>query len=79
MEQTLFEQAVVQALRDVPARQREAFLQLVRTFVRELKPSAPTDGELRYSVERHRAVRALSATVKGSLAATVSAERDERG
>ena len=79
MEEIPFEQAVVEALRDVPARQRETILRVVRTLARELKEPERTDGHRRYNVERHRAVRELTATAGGSLAAAVSAERDERG
>jgi hypothetical protein len=79
MEEISFEQAVVEALRDVPARQRATILRVVRTLAQELKEPERTDGHRRYNVEQHRAVRALTAAVRGSLAAAVSAERDERG
>jgi hypothetical protein len=79
MEQTPAEQAIMNALRDVPAKQRDAILQIVCALVRELKEAARPDGQPRYSVERHRSVRRLTATVEGSLAAAISAERDERG
>ena len=32
-----------------------------------------------YSVERNREIRRLTATIRGSLAEAISAERDERG
>ena len=79
MEQPSVEQAIMDALRDVPTKQRAIILQIVRTLVNELKETAGTDGQPHYSVERHRAVRRLTATVEGSLAAAISAERDERG
>lgn len=79
MEEIPFEQAVVEALRDLPVKQRETILHVVRTMARELKEAERTAGRGRYNVERHRAVRALTTTVAGSLAEGVSAERDERG
>ena len=79
MEQPSVEHAIMDALREVPTKQRAIILQIVRALIRELKETAPTDGEPQYSVERHRAVRRLTATVEGSLAAAISAERDERG
>lgn len=80
MEDTSWEQAVAAALRDMPARQRETILRVVRTLAHELKQGERTaDDRRRYDVERHRAVRALTAAARGSLAAAVAAERDERG
>jgi hypothetical protein len=79
MEQTSVEQTIIDALRDMPAKQRDAVLQIVRLLARELKDAARTDGLPHYSVERHRVVRQLTGTVKGNLAAAISAERDERG
>lgn len=79
MEEISLEQAVVEALRDLPVKQRETILRVVRTLARELKAAERAAGRGRYNVERHRAVRALTATVAGSLAESVSAERDDRG
>jgi hypothetical protein len=79
MEQTALEQAILDTLRDLPAKRRDVILQIVQMLVRELKEAARTEGHPRYSVERHRAVRQLTATVEGSLAAAIRAERDQRG
>ena len=79
MEQTSFEQAVLTALRQVPEKQRVTILKIVQTLVRELKELEPADGKKQYSVGRHREIRRLTATIRGSLAAVISAERDERG
>jgi len=79
MEQTSFEQAVLTVLRQVPEKQRATILKIVQTLVRELKEPEPTDEKKQYSVERHREIRRLTATIRGSLAEAISAERDERG
>ena len=79
MDETAFERAVAEALRDVPTGQRETILRVVRTLSHELKQPARTDDRRRYDVERHRAVRAATATAEGSLAAAVSVDRGERG
>jgi hypothetical protein len=79
MEQVTFEQAILTVLRQVPERQRGTILNTVQTLVRELKMSQPDAGRPQYSVEQHRALRRLTTTIDGNLAAAVSAERDERG
>ena len=79
MEQAFFEQAVLAAIRQVPKEQRLAILKIVQTLVWELKEPEPQDGKRPYSVEQHREIRKLTATIRGSLAATISVERDERG
>jgi len=56
-----------------------AILHTVQLLVgRHLEPDWE-DGQMPYSIERHREVRRLTATIRGSLAAAIAAERDERG
>jgi hypothetical protein len=79
MEQGDFEQALLALIRRVPEQQRMAILHTVQLLVgRHLEPHWE-DGQKPYSIERHREVRRLTATIHGSLAAAVAAERDERG
>ena len=79
MERGSFEQALLALIRRVPEEKRMAILHTVQLLVgRHLD----LDGEERqrpYSIERHREVRRLTATIRGSLAAAIAAERDERG
>lgn len=79
MEQTSFEQAVMETLRQLPPGRWSAVLHILQTVVNEMKEPEHVDGRARYNIERHRAVRALTATIDGNLAATISPERDERG
>ena len=37
------------------------------------------DGQRSYNLERHQEVRRLTVTIRGSLAAAIATERDERG
>jgi len=79
MEQGSFEQALLALIRKVPEEQRMAILHTVQLLVgRHLEPDWE-DGQMPYSIERHREVRRLTATIRGSLAAAIAAERDERG
>jgi len=79
MEQESFEQALPALIRRVPEEKRMAILHTVQLLVgRHLEPDWE-DGQRPYSIERHREVRRLTATIRGSLAATIAAERDERG
>ena len=56
-----------------------AILHTVQLLVgRHLEPDWE-DGQRPYSIERHREVRRLTATIRGSLAAAIATERDERG
>jgi hypothetical protein len=79
MEQMSFERAVLTALREVSEKQRPAILHILQTLVRELKRAEPANGGKQYSVGRHEEIRRLTATIRGSMAAVTSAERDERG
>jgi hypothetical protein len=79
MDQESFEQAILAVLREVPEQHRIPILAMVQSLVKEqiyhkTPPTRPT-----YSVERHREIRRLTATIRGSLAEAISAERDERG
>lgn len=79
MDQESFEQAILAVLREVPEQHRMPILAMVQGLVKEqihhkTSPTRPT-----YSVERHREIRRLTATIRGSLAEAISAERDERG
>jgi len=79
MEQGSFEQALLALIRKVPEEQRMAILHTVQLLVgRHLEPDWE-DGQMPYSIERHWEVRRLTATIRGSLAAAITAERDERG
>jgi hypothetical protein len=79
MEQGDFEQALLALIRRVPEQQRMAILHTVQLLVgRHLEPNWK-DGQRPYSIERHQQVRRLTATIRGSLATAVAAERDERG
>jgi hypothetical protein len=44
-----------------------------------LKSEPVEQRSLSYSIERHREIRRLTASIQGSLAEAVVAERDERG
>ena len=79
MEQEFFEQALLALIRRMPEQKRMAILQTVQLLVgRHLEPDRE-DGQKPYSIERHREVRRLTATIRGSLAASIATERDERG
>ena len=80
MDQQSFEQAVLTALRQIPEQQRMAILKIVQTLVREHLKSEPAGHRSQpYSIEHHREIRRLTASIRGSLAEAVVAERDERG
>jgi hypothetical protein len=79
MEQASFEQALLALIRRVPEEKRMAILHAVQLLVgRDLELNRE-DGQRPYSPERHQEVRRLTATIRGSLAAAIAAERDERG
>ena len=79
MEQESFEQALLALIRRVPEEKRMAILHTVQLLVgRHLEPDWE-EGQRPYSIERHREVRRLTATIRGRLAAAIAAERDERG
>ena len=69
----------METLRQLPPGRWSAVLHILQTLVSEMKEPERIDGRTRYNIERHRAVRALTATIDGDLAAAISAERDERG
>jgi hypothetical protein len=80
MDQQSFEQAVLTVLRQVPEQQRLSILEVVQTLVREHLKLEPAGHRTQsYSVEHHREIRRLTASLQGSLAEAVAAERDERG
>jgi hypothetical protein len=80
MEQQVFEQAVLAVLRQVPEQQRMSILKIVQTLVREHLESEPAPQRTpSYNVEHHQEIRRLTASIRGSLAEAVVAERDERG
>jgi hypothetical protein len=79
MNQESFEQAILAVLCEVPKQRRMPILAMVQGLVKEhihhkTPPTRPT-----YSVERHREIRKLTATIHGSLAEAISADRNERG
>lgn len=80
MEQASFEQALLALIRKVPEAKRMAILHTVQLLVgRHLEFDREEDGQRPYNTERHQEVRRLTATIRGSLAAAIAAERDERG
>lgn len=79
MEHEPFEQALLALIRKVPEQKRMAVLYTVQLLVGRHLEFDCEDGQRLYSIERHREVRLLTATVRGSLAASIAAERDERG
>ena len=79
MEQGSFEQALLALIRKVPEQQRMAILHTVQLIVERHLELHWEDRQKPYSIERHREVRRLTATIPGSLAAAIAAERDERG
>jgi hypothetical protein len=79
MEQASFEQALLALIRRVPEEKRMAILHTVQLLVGRHLELDREDGQRPYSPERHQEVRRLTATIRGSLAAAIAAERDERG
>jgi hypothetical protein len=79
MEQGSFEQALLALIRRVPEEKRMALLHAVQLLVGRRLEIDKEDGQRSYNLERHREVRRLTATIRGSLAAAIAAERDERG
>ena len=79
MEQASFEQALLALIRRVPEERRMAILHAVQLLVGRHLELDREDGQRPYSSERHQEVRRLTATIHGSLAAAIAAERDERG
>jgi hypothetical protein len=79
MEQASFEQALLALIRRVPEEKRMAILQTMQLLVGRQMEIDWEDRQRPYSPERHQEVRRLTATIRGSLAAAIAAERDERG
>jgi hypothetical protein len=79
MEQGSFEQALLALIRRVPEEKRMAVLHTVHLLVGRHLEIDGEDRQKPYNLERHRKVRQLTATIRGSLAAAIAAERDERG
>jgi hypothetical protein len=79
MEQASFEQALLALIRGVPEEKRMAILQTMQLLVGRQMEIDWEDRQRPYSPERHQEVRRLTATIRGSLAAAIAAERDERG
>jgi hypothetical protein len=79
MEQGSFEQALIALIRRVPEEKRMAILHTVQLLVGRYLDLDREDGQRPYSIERHREVRRLTATIRGSLAEAIATERDERG
>ena len=78
MEQASFEQALLALIRRVPEEKRMAILHSVQLLVGRHLELDREDGQRPYSTERHQEVRRLTANIRGSLAAAIAAERDER-
>lgn len=79
MEQASFEQALLALVRRVPEEKRMAILHTVQLLVGRHLELDWEDGQRPYSTERHQEVRRLTANIRGSLAAAIAVERDERG
>ena len=79
MEQGAFEQALLALIRRVPEEKRMALLHTVQLLVGRHLELDEEDGQRSYNLEPHREVRRLTVTIRGSLAAAIAAERDERG
>jgi hypothetical protein len=79
MEQASFEQALLALIRRVPEEKRMAILHTVQFLVGRHLELDWEDGQRPYSTERHQEVRRLTANIRGSLAAAIAVERDERG
>src|SRR5262245_16224447 len=79
VEQGAFEQALLDLIDRVPEEKQMAISHTVQLLVgRHLEPDWE-DRQRPYSIERHRAVHRLTATIRSSLAAAIAAERDRRG
>ena len=79
MDQASFEQANLAAMRHVPVEQRGNILDILQTVVQQLRATVPGNGAARYDIHQHREIRKLTSTIRGSLVAAVSTDRDERG
>jgi hypothetical protein len=79
MDQESFEQAVLAVLRQVPEQHRLTVLAMVQDFVKEQIRNRTKQTKPTYSVESHQEIRKLTATIHGTLAEAIAAEREERG
>jgi hypothetical protein len=79
MDQESFEQAILAVLREGPEQHRVPILAMVQSLVKEQIHHKTPPTRSTYSVERYPEIRRLTATLRGSLAEAISAERDERG
>ena len=79
MDQKNFAAALVAVCHNGPEKYRRAVLPIDELLARQLQEPQAEEAKVAYDVERHRAVRRVTASIRGSLASTVSAEREERG
>jgi hypothetical protein len=79
MDQESFEQAILAVLRQVPEQHRMAILAMLQDFVKKQIHNKTKPTQSGYSVERHQEIRKLTATIRGTLAGAITAEREERG
>jgi len=79
MEQNNFAEALAGVCSNVPEKHRSAVLRIVEILARQLQEPHAGVAKGAYDVERHREVRRLTASIRGSLASAVRAEREERG
>jgi hypothetical protein len=79
MDQESFEQAIIAMLRQVPERQRMTILAMVQDFVRRQVHANMIPKKSTYNVERHREIRKLTASIHGTLAEAIAAEREKCG
>ena len=74
-----FAQVLLALARRVPEAKRLAILPTVQLLARGYLAHDREAGQRPYSIARHQEVWQLTATIRGSLAAAIAAERDERG
>ena len=79
MDQESFEQAIHAVLSQVPEQHRMTILAMVQDFVKDQIRNKTKQTKPEYSVERHQEIRKLTATIHGTLAEAIAAEREERG
>lgn len=79
MEHNNFAEALVAVCNNVPEKHRSAVLHIVEILTRQLQEPQAGIAKGAYDVERHREVRRLTASIRGSFASAVIAEREERG
>jgi hypothetical protein len=79
MDQKSFERAILAVMSQVPEQHRMTILAMVQDFVQEQIRNKTTQAKPTYSIERHQEIRKLTATIHGTLAEVIAAEREERG